>query len=353
MSIFGFGRRSSPTPYVPPVPPIVSGPRVIRVTNASDGALVPRMYSFWSNAIVIGRAVIVFVGHADGHPRFFNVDLASGQVTRLGSLVDYVGTSEGWRWSQDSWLYLTDGPRLRRVDPFMPDSDEIVFDISIIRPGCDIFQTHSDDSGRVHSATVRRIVPEGAYPYVATVLVTDGVPQFFEASDTGPIDESQIDPTGRWLLIKIAPEDDNLVYDTATKTFHRLLKAEGAVGHSDMGPGYIIGADRDHEPRACVRWNLPLTTASARILLAQSSDWSGGDLGHVSVKNGVCLISDTEAIWRVDVDGGGKTKLIDHGMTGPADYDHEMQANLSPDGRVAAFLSNHGTDRFDLDLLIL
>lgn len=325
-------------------------PTPFQVTNASDGELLPRMYSYWPNAVIENGGVLLFVGHADGWPRFFRVDLASRQVERLGPLLPYTGTGEGWYWDREGRLSLVDGPRLRRVGPTSPGQDELILDISETHPGCELWQAHSSDDGRVHSATVRQIVNDGAYPSIGTVVSIDGQQHYFPA-DTYALDESQVTADGAFLIIKSAPDDDNLVINLATGEERWLRKADGALGHSDVGPSYMVGADRDHEPRACVRWNLtePLTMDN-RILLAQSDDWSDGDLGHVSIKNGRCIISDGLSIHAVDLERGGKTPLIAHGMVGEG-YDCQVKANLSPCGRVACYMSNQGTDRQDVFLL--
>src|SRR4029077_5476730 len=143
--------------------------RIIPVTSASDGEFVPRMYSYWPNAWIHGRAAYVFAGHADGMPRFFKVDLTSGNVERLGSMLGFTGTTEGWYWTADGWIMLCDGARLRRVSPFTNEAP-VVFDISESHPGCILWQAHSSDDGQTHSATVKQIVSDGAYPAIGTVV---------------------------------------------------------------------------------------------------------------------------------------------------------------------------------------
>lgn len=344
-----------PVPAVLPVPvgPDPAG-RLIPVTDASDGAIEPRMYSYWANTWLnpAGDLAHVFWGHADGHPRFAVVMLPEGKVQRLGSLLPYTGTSEGWYWDREGWIYLLDGPRLRRCNPFTSE-DRGVFDISDTHPGCDLWQAHSSDDGRVHSATVRQVVNDGPYPLIGTVVCRDGQQTYYPA-DAYALDESQITPDGAYLVIKSSPDDDNLIVTLATGEQRWLQKSEGALGHSDCGPGFMVGADRDHEPRACVRWNLdqPLTPEH-RVLLTKSGDWSGGDLGHVAVRGYRLLVSDSTHICLGDMgDWFGLVPILVHGMVGD-DYDHQVKANLDPSGRLATFMSNYGTDRQDVYLLVL
>lgn len=334
---------------------------VLKVTDERDGELRPRMYSYWPNAVVKdGNVILVFVGHVDGRPRFYMVNRTTGEVSRLGPLLKYTGEGEGWYWNREGQLYLIDGPRLRRVGPLAPEQDEVVFDISETHPGCDLWQAHSSDDGRVHSATVRQVVSDGTYPALGTIVVRDGEQIWFPAEGYS-LDESQVTSDGAFVVIKSSPNDDNLVINLTTGEQRWLMKPDGALGHSDVGPSYMVGADRDHEPRACVKWDLnrPLTMEN-RILLAQSDDWSGGDLGHVSIQNGRCIISDGTYIHLVDLERGGKTPLIEHGMVSPyppddpRNYDFQVKANLAPSGNVACYMTNMGNawGRQDVFLLI-
>jgi hypothetical protein len=329
-----------PVPVERPRPSSRPDVRVIRVTDETDGQLVNRMYAYWSSAWVSGGTVYVFVGHADGRPRFFQVDIASGQVSRRGPLLPYRGEGEGWYFDLDGWVYLTDGPRLRRVNPFTGE-DRVVFDIADTHPGCRIWQAHSSEDGAVHSATVQRILSDGPYTPIGTVVYRNSQQEFFPAQ--GALDESQITSDGQFLIIH--EDHHNRIINLETRDMRLLIDDDGAVEHSDCGRGYIVGEDNIHGE--CVLWDLrqPLTPARRKGLF---STWN---MGHVSVKGGRCLVSDQTHLSLVALDGGGVTPLIEHGMTGSG-YDYQVHGNLDPTGRVACYVSNmHG--RFDVYLLTL
>ena len=319
-----------------------SAGRPIQVTSASDGDLVPRMYSYWPNAWIDGDTVVVFVGHADGRPRFFRVDPPTGTVQRLGPRVPYTGTAEGWYWDAAGWIYLCDGPRLRRVNPF-DGRDQVVFDISDTQPGCMLWQAHSSDDGQTHSATVKRIVSEGAYPAIGTVVFRKGRQEYLSAR--GALDESQVTPDGAFLIIK--EDDDNRIVTLATGEERMLRDADGAVGHSDCGPGIVVGEANLPEPGACVLWDLrqPLTLDRRRTLF---TTWN---MGYVSLRGGRCLHSDATHLSLVDLESGQRAPLVAHGNVGN-DYDSRVKANLDPTGRVACYMTNDGR-RFDVWLLAL
>lgn len=314
---------------------------VLRVTDERDGELRPRMYSYWANSVVKdGNVILVFVGHVDGRPRFFMVNRTTGEVGRLGPLLKYTGEGEGWYWNLEGQLYLIEGPRLRRVGPLRPEQDEVVFDITDTHPGCDLWQAHSSDDGRVHSATVRQIVEGGRYPYLGTVVSIDGK-QRWEPSQ-GNLDESHITGNGRWLLVE--DSNDLWIYDLVEGGKPRVIRdEEGALAHLDTGANFAVG--EDNFAGACVYLNLE--TGERRTLF---NTWG---MGHVAVRGDRCLLSDAQSISLVALDGSGVTRLIEHRMVGD-DYDHQVKTNLSPCGEVACYMSNNGDGggRQDVFLLI-
>lgn len=314
---------------------------MIQVTDASDGEFVPRQYSYWSNAWIHGRTAYVFAGHADGQPRFFKVDLVSGNVERLGPMIGFVGTTEGWSWSSDGWIYLLDGPRLRRVSPFTNEAPT-VFDISDTHPGCILWQSHSSDDGQVHSATVKQIVNEGAYPALGTVVFRKGRQEYFPAQ--GNLDESQITPDGGWLVIK--ENDDNRIINLDTRETQIIRDADGAVGHSDCGPHLLVGEDNIHG--ALVKWDLNQPLTPGRRVELLSNIWN---VGHVSYRAGRCVRSSDTHLSLVSLDGGGEVPLFAHGGD-VGGYDNQVKANLDPTGRVATYMI-HKDGRFDVFLAVL
>lgn len=324
----------TPTPI--PSPGGSTVPRVYRIMG--DGQFLNRMYAYWPSLYVhdgVG-AIFAFAGHADGRPRFFKLSLEDESVQRLGPLLGYVGTGEGWYWDADGWIYICDGPRLRRVNPFT-GADKVVFDISEVHPGCRLWQAHSSEDGTVHSATVERIVPDGPYIKVGTVVFRIGRQEFYPAQ--GNLDESIVTPDGKWLIIQ--ENDDNRIITLATRETRLLKDADGAVAHCDVGHGFVVG--EDNHRGACVLWDLngPLVPERKRILF---ETWS---MGHVSVRGDRCLLSDESNIALVALDGSGITPLFSHGMVGGG-YDNQVHANLDPTGRAACWMSNEGGASYNL-----
>lgn len=313
-------------------------PKLVKVTSDADGVFVNRMYSYWSSACVLDGSIVVFAGRRDGPPLFYRVGF-DGSVSNLGSLVPYAGEAEGWYWDARGRVYLTDGPRLRRVSPFT-QQDEIVFDILATHPDCRVWQAHSSEDGRVHCATVQRIVSEGSYPNISTVVATSDRQVFYPAS--GNIDESIVDASGRYVLIQ--ESGNNRIIEGSAGDERFIADASGAIAHVDCGDGFAVGEADKPEPGQCAY--LDLSSLAWRPLFHTRR------MGHVSVKGGRCLHADKTALSLVDLETGAETWLLNHGMVGEG-YDYQCHANLSPDGRVAAFVSNMGSERFDVYLLIL
>ncbi len=189
----------------------------------------------------------------------------------------------------------------------------------------------------------------GPYPAIGTVVFRNGEQQYF-AADSYILDESQVDASGRYLLIKSFPDDDNLIVDLQTGEQRPWwTKAEGSVGHSDSGDGFVVGADRAHG--TCVRVDLSQQTPEG-IPLYES--WN---IGHIAVQGQTCISSDAVNINRVSL-SGGITPIIEHGMVNPyppedpRSYDYQVFSNLDTSGQAVAFMSNK-EGRMDAYLLLL
>jgi hypothetical protein len=337
-----------PTPIVPPAGGGLAAGRLVRVTNEDDGQILNRIYSYgdWSNAVVLGDAIYAFVGHADGRPRFFRVTPATGEIERLGSLLGYGGTGEGWGWTAAGDIRLCDGPRLRLVNP-LTGRDDVVLDISAGHPGCRLWQAHSSDDLQTFSATVERIVAEGPYPRLGTFVSYRGEQRFYPPV-LGALDESQVTPDGRFLIIKEGPSRQvthNRVITLATREERQIFDHERALGHSDCGVGFLIGEADKPDPGMCGIWEIGHPLTIDRFIPV----FPTLNMGHISVRGRVGLHSDHTWLNRIDIDARRRTPLLAHGMMGSG-YEFEVHANLSPCGRIGAYVSNVA-GRFDLYLL--
>lgn len=318
-----------PTPD-PPTPGPTPGPvpkfdfKVIPITDDTQGYIPRREYSYWAHACVIGDTTYVLTCASDGHPKFFRVD-AAGNVTSMGPMVGYTGEGEGWYFDRQGRLYIIQGPQLHRVNPFN-GQDEVVFDISDKYGNHNLWQAHSSDDGNTHCATVRENSND-FNPHVATVIAQGNRKTYVPAM--GKQDESHITADGGFCIIE--EDDNNRIVSVKTGAEQLILDGDGALSHIDCGPGYMVGEDNIHG----VAWKIDLPSLQ-RTPLEQT--WG---MGHVSVQNNRCLLSNQSSLMWMDLNGNGLTHVLDHGMVGSG-YDYQVKANLDPTGSVAVYMTNQG-----------
>jgi hypothetical protein len=321
-----------PRPPLPPSPPITPSAfnwNLLQLTQPGDERVPDREYSYWPHTVRIGDYVYAFCCSSSGHPPFFRID-ANGEIFRMGPMIGYASEGEGWYWDKRGLVYLIDGPRLRRVNPFNGE-DEILFDISGRYPNHNLWQAHSSDDGQVHSATVRQN-SDGFNPHIATVICNRGALQFVPVF--GQQDEAHMLGSGSHCIIE--EDNNNRIVEVASGREQLILDADGALSHIDCGPDYMVGEDNING----VAWKIEIPSLHRTEL---ERTWG---MGHVSVQNGKCLLSNAGSLLWMDLNGGGLTHILDHGMVVPGDandpYDFQVKANLDATGTVALFMTNEG-----------
>lgn len=322
-ALFGGRRRPSPAPPPTPAPDSARG-RLTKIV----GPFHPRLYSYWANAVIRDGAIYVFGGHVNNGPMLYTVK--DGRLTSVSSLPwGLSGTTEGFYLDSKGWLYFTDGPRLMHGDPLRPEPPKVAMDISTAFSNCRVWQTHSNDAGDVHSATVQSTED---WRYVSTVVSRQGLLLAFGPIH-GRIDESQVDASGNWLLIKEVDNDGKLhnriIHLYTLDETH--LEPHQRIGHSDNGHGFILG--EDSTLGAAVK--MDCATLDRRMLF---QSWN---MGHVSVRGNQALFSRHELgrLELMNLDTREMRIVLEHGVT-TNDYDQQVRANLSPCGKLAAFTWN-------------
>lgn len=346
--------------------------RAIRITDVRDGLVYPCGYGYWSR-INNHRGLdhlYVLVGLRDHGPSIFTVDKSTHEVSGSRSL--FAEDSALWWDEADQWyfsateptaIYACSGRKFLKIDA-MTSAVSVVFET---RFGDSLFQPHSSDDGRVHSATVK----DAEYRPIGCVVWRDGQQTFYRAQ--GDYDECCLDTSGRWLVIKEKVQrdgrtrEDIRILDLSGQQGQRIVRDEdGAVGHSDVGAGCIIGEDDQHQPPGrMVKMDLASGTS---IQVYQALDrWQEGlGMGHVSVRDNTALVSNA---WRdqafprvndlieVPLDGSGKWRAVAPSLVnldasgGGSDYKKQPMANLDPLAQYACWSSNHGSDRLDVFLV--
>lgn len=353
-------------------------------------------YSYWANINnhIGSDTMLIFLGldrrYGGAGPSLFSVNKVSGETRNLGPLFPasspYSWSSgEGWYFSHTRpyTLYMNFGSRLMRYD-VRTGALETVFDISTtFGSGRYVWQVHTSDDDRVHSATVR---VTDTYEPLGCVAYREDSAQWYFAARVGEYDECQVDKSGRWLVIKENVDgrnrEDNRVIDLETGGERVLLDENGAGGHLDLGYGYMVAFDNFHlRPGAVRTWRFdmdlqggqPAPVSGQGTLNYHLTDWiAGGHIAHgnaepeidperqtactsnasrhnlARVNEIVCYRLDgsldalvvAPTLSDLDADGGGSL-----------DYSKLPKGNLDLTGRYFIWTSNAGTGRLDAFLV--
>jgi len=335
----------------------------IRVTNADDGDILPRTYAYWQNvnSHAGGTTMRVFLGTSRG-PQFWDIDLRTHAVTPKGPIfppghILSASTAEGWYWDtfNSNMLYCSDDEHLYRYHVHESRLETVV-DITPFTAWMGahaLRQWHSSHDSTIHSATALKVVADGAWPKLGTVVYdedgTCGKWAWYEAR--GTLDESQVDKSGRWLVIK--EDDDNRIVDLKTGHEQVVTDQDGAAGHSDNGFGYVVGADNWQQ---LATWRLRDFASGATHVVYESA-WDDQVL-HVSHCNArprpaqiqwVLGSGPCKDLILIPLDGSMTCRHVAPSMcTYPTSnpYDYFPKANLDPHGDHALW-TRYADGRFD------
>ncbi len=301
------GRFTFPSPY---------NTEAARLTQSSDcgGAdcVFPVGYSYWNNINnhVGSDEMLIFLSLQSNKggvgPSLLSYNKKTGEVQNRGSLFAgdntygwaKLATAETWYFSatMPHALYINEpmGTRLFRYD-VVTHNWETVFDAGSRFSGKYIWQAHSSNDDKVHSATIR---DKASYRMEGCMVSRNGRIDYF-AAVRNDFDECQIDKSGRWLLIKEDLDgngtEDNRVIDLENNNAERrLMDPDGAAGHSDLGYGYLVAEDNFNPQPSAVRvWDFtqelrggePTSPVAGQgTLVYQHTEWNDG-LGHIAHSN--------------------------------------------------------------------
>lgn len=349
------GGFTFPAPY---------GTTGVRLTNWEDGEILPVGYAYWSNvnAHAGHPSLMAFVGRAGLPPLVLGVEKATLAVAPIAE-APIAGTGEGWYWSRrdPSLLYVTDGARLLRWR--VGGSLDVAFDVrDQFGQDAHVKQVHSSADGTVHSATLldANWQAKGAVVFGPGSLVRTFAPQ-------GGYDECQVDKSGRWLLIKEGG-DDNRIVDLVAGDEWTVLNVGGAVGHSDMGYGYVVGED-DHagEPGAVRIWRFTDAGPVDGGLACYTTDWAttARHVAHGNAPRPYVVVSGAtradvpraNEIVRAPLDGSHVVTVLAPNLVdldapgGGEEYWKAPHANVDAAGEWAMWTANCGSSRLDAFLV--
>jgi hypothetical protein len=390
------GRFTFPSPY---------STEGVRLTNASDcgggDCVLSVGYSYWRNINnhAGSDTMLIFLGldrrKGGGGPTLFSYNKRTGETQNRGPLFDanspYASvTGEGWYFSatQPNVLYVSASTtHLDRYD-VITHALGTVFDVAsrpdLFGSNRYIWQIHSSNDDRVHSATLK---DASSYADLGCLAYREDTKQFFYFPQKGlRYDECQIDKTGRWLVIKektgldSRSEVDNRIIDLQTGNERVLLDRNGAGGHSDNGLGYMVASDNFNPQPGAVRvWRFDLDVTGGEpvasvpdqgTLVYQTTSWDI-DIGHVSHANSQPNVpldrqyacggnASRKDLPRANeivcfrLDGSLNTLIVAPNITdldapggGSEDYWKLPKGNLDVTGEYFIWAANAGTNRLD------
>jgi hypothetical protein len=394
--------RSAARPALPdrgtftfPAPYNTVGARLTNGADCQGNDCVNHIgYSYWRNTNnhVNGDAMLIVLtldrARGGGGPTLFSYDKRTDAVTKVGPLFDDAspfswGSGEGWYFSgtQPNTLYVNDTRKLYRYDVSTRQL-ETIFDVtSAVSGAAHLWQTHTSDDDRYHSATVR----SANWDAMGCLVYREDTREVSYFAKTGAFDECQIDRSGGWLLIKQQIDgshgEDNVVIDMNTGQQIQFMDENGAAGHSDSGHGYMIGEDNWHPIPGAVRlWRFDQPFPASQpgtppqgLLVYRTTDWSvnAGHITHTNARADVPLDQQYACASNVNrgrlpraneivcfrLDGSLQVLVVAPVMTdlnaagGGGDYGKMPKGNLDVTGRYFLWTSNVGTTRLDAFLV--
>lgn len=302
------GRFTFPAPY---------NTDGVRLTGAADCAagqdcLWPVGYSYWRNINnhIAGDTMYILLGfdrnRGGAGPSLIAYDKVVDQVQNLGPLFPEnspysYSTTEGWYFSATApsrlYVFLPGGTTLRRYDVSARQFDATpALDLAACpRPSiCPsaaafIFQPHSSDDDRVHSATVQ----DASFQRLGCVVFDSSRFVYIPIRAGYALDECHVDKSGRWLLFLETQADgklDNRVVEVSTGMETALTDAAGALGHLDTGFGYAIGADNYNPlPNASILLTFPIINTERPLgpVVHFNKRWDIAAANHIAHGNAI------------------------------------------------------------------
>lgn len=375
-------------PFTFPAPYNTRGARITIASDCGGSDCVQSVgYSYWRNINnhVNDDVMYIFAGlnasEGGTGPTLFSFNKVTEKVEKVGPLFDegskfYNATGEGWYFSATlpNALYVRDGAKLVRYDVISKTTEQVFDATTKFGSGHEIWQVHSSNDDRVHSATLRTT---GDFKAKGCMVFSEDTGEFRLFDKKGSFDECQIDKSGRFLVIKENVDgqagEDNRIVDLETGK-ERLLKDEdGAAGHSDLGYASMVAADNHNaEPDVQRVWDFLSSSLDGPLAYRGRAWGTGGVPNHVSFANARDDVPLTDqyacgssASAKTNVhaneiicfllDGSDEVLVVAPVMTdveasggGSSSYSRLPKGNVDVTGQYFVWTSNMGTGRQDL-----
>ena len=329
---------------------------IMRVTDENDGTSCVNAYSYWPTFNL--NSTRFFVA-CDDTPKVYRFDPDGFQILSKEPMFTQQAPGGGWPNTEDlTWSALDPniiiahvGLRLYAYD-VTTKTYNLIKDFTGELPAGYIWQMSRSMDDNIIAFTRRDL----NYANVGWVVWRRDQNRILVNTSMAGVDEVQIDKSGRYLNAKadFGGGRDVRIIDLQTGSSTDLTDAgpDYSPGHSDSGNGIIVGHDNfnngftfrslatPHQFRQIVGFGNDWTQGNHVSMLANDESWamiSNFNIG--SVPAGVFH----NEIFQVATDGSGRVRRIAHHRSIYYSYYDQPRANISRDGRFAAYTSNWGS----------
>ena len=329
---------------------------IMRVTDENDGTSCVNAYSYWPTFNL--NSTRFFVSCNDV-PKLYRFDPDAFQVLSKEPMFTAQAPGGGWPNTEDlTWsglnpnvIFAHVGLRIYAYD-VTTKTYNLVKDFTGELPAGHIWQLSRSLDDNVFAFTRR----DPNYSNVGWVVWRRDQNSILVNTSMPGVDEVQIDKSGRYLNAKagFGGGVDVRIIDLQTGSVQNLTDAgpDYSPGHSDSGTGTIVGHDNFNNGFTFRRMATPHQFQS---IVSFGNDWTQGN--HVSMlanDEAWALISNFSVgsvpagvfhneIFQAATNGSGGVRRIAHHRSVYYDYYDQPRANISRDGRFAAYTSNWGS----------
>jgi hypothetical protein len=358
-------RRVYPEPAPPRLPPAgatfedpVFGTTLLRVTDERDGAFNATNYSYYPSFNKDNTRLFIVAG---GSPTLFAFDAENFRISNKRPLFatrpprgqGLNGEDAIWSGTSPEIIFGHDGLKLWAYNVATQTYALLKDFSSELEPG-EIFQMSRSIDDNVFAFT-RKDAKGKTLGYGVWRRDKDDL---FKVDASSEMDEVQVDKTGKFLVVKTGFSGGGVVrvqvVTLATRSVENLIDGppDYAPGHSDNGSGIIIGGDNWKN-----RFTFRKLAEPHRFypVIEMGNDWTIGS--HVSmladdeswILMSTFLANDLpssrlfrDELLLIATDGSKRVRRLAHIHSVYREYWDQPRANISRDGKFAAFTSNWG-----------
>src|SRR6185503_13123798 len=329
---------------------------VMRVTDENDGTSCVNAYSYWPTFNL--NSTRFFVA-CDDTPKLYRFDPDAFQILGKEPMFTQQAPGGGWLNTEDlTWSALNPNIIFAHVALRLYAYDvttktyNLIKDFTSELPAGHMWQMSRSLDDNIIAFTRR----DPNYSNVGWVVWRRDQNRILVNTSMSGVDEVQIDKSGRYLNAKASfgGGADVRIIDLQTGASTDLTDAgpDYSPGHSDSGSGIIVGHDNFNNGFTFRRLATP---HQFQQIVGFGNDWTQGN--HVSMlanDDGWAMISNFNIgsvpagvfhneIFQVATDGSGRVRRIAHHRSVYYSYYDQPRANISRDGRFAAYTSNWGS----------